>query len=95
MVHMWDRMMILRLISFLAVEELCQDNRTIDYFIVTRGNEAEVDLVLIQPFLLYHVNHVVLANWYLLIIISMRKGKRFVSKQVQPQPQVHSKSSGY
>ena len=48
--------MILWLISFLAVEELCQDNRTIDYFTVTSENEAEVDLVWIQPFLLYHVN---------------------------------------
>ena len=46
----------------LAVEELCQDNKTIDYFTATSGNEAEVDLVLIQPFLLYHVNHVVLSS---------------------------------
>ena len=29
-------------------------------FTVTGGNEAGVDLVLIQPFLLYYVNHVVL-----------------------------------
>ena len=48
------------LISFLTVEELCQDNRTIDYFTVTSENEADVDLVWIQPFLLYHVNHAVL-----------------------------------
>ena len=30
------------------------------HFAVTGGNEAGVDLVLIQPFLLYYVNHVVL-----------------------------------
>ena len=48
------------LISFLTVEELCQDNRTIDYFTVTSENEAEVDLVWIHPFLLYHVKHAVL-----------------------------------
>ena len=48
------------LISFLTVEELCQDNRTIDYLTVTSENEAEVDLVWIQPFLLDHVNYAVL-----------------------------------
>ena len=31
----------------------------IAHFTVTVGNEAGVDLVLIQPFLLYYVNHVV------------------------------------
>ena len=30
------------------------------HFTVTVANEAEVDLVLIQPFLLYYVNHAVL-----------------------------------
>ena len=30
----------------------------IGHFIVTGGNEAGVDIVLIQPFLLYYVNHV-------------------------------------
>ena len=34
--------------------------RKIIHFTVTGGNEANVDLVLIQPFLLYYVNHVVL-----------------------------------
>ena len=48
------------LISFLTVEELCQDNRTIDYLTVTSENEAEVDLVWIQPFLLDDVNYAVL-----------------------------------
>ena len=32
----------------------------IAHFTVTGGNEAGVDLVLIQPFLLFYVNHVVL-----------------------------------
>ena len=34
--------------------------QAIAYFTVTGGNEAEADLVLIQPFLLSYVNHVVL-----------------------------------
>ena len=40
---------------------LQKKNRTrkIIHFTVTGGNEANVDLVLIQPFLLYYVNHVV------------------------------------
>ena len=33
---------------------------TIVHFTVAGGNEAGVHLVLIQPFLLYNVNHVVL-----------------------------------
>ena len=62
-----------------------------DHFTVTGGNEAGVDLVLIQPFLLYYVNHVILYMLsgilgYFLSKISIRKGKRFVPKQVQPQP---------
>ena len=36
------------------------DLAIIVYFTVTGGNEAGVDLVLIQPFLLCYVNHVVL-----------------------------------
>ena len=40
---------------------LCpKQGNTIVQFTVTGGNEAGVDLVLIQPFLLYYVNHVVL-----------------------------------
>ena len=37
------------------------DTKTVptDYFTVMNGNEAGVDLVLIQPFLLSHVNLVV------------------------------------
>ena len=34
--------------------------RVIAHFTVARGNEAGVDLVLIQPFQLYYVNHVFL-----------------------------------
>ena len=41
----------------------------IAYFTVTGSNEAAVDLVLIQPFLLYYVNHVVV----MLIIIFSTK----------------------
>ena len=40
---------------------LCpQQGNTIVHFTVAGGNEAGVDLVLIQPFLLCYVNHVVL-----------------------------------
>ena len=41
----------------------------IAYFTVTGSNEAAVDLVLIQAFLLYYVNHVVV----MLIIIFSTK----------------------
>ena len=34
--------------------------QAIAHFTVTGENEARVDLVLLQPFLLYYVNHVVL-----------------------------------
>ena len=54
-------------------------------------NEAGVDLVLIQPSLLYYriINQLVFFS-----IINIRKAKRFVSKQAQPaQPHVQSKGS--
>ena len=35
------------------------NNKTIAFFTVTVANEAGVDLVLIQPFLLYHAKLVV------------------------------------
>ena len=56
--------------------------------------QARVDLVLIQPkFPLYYVNHVFfMQTGIFLSIISIRKGKRFVSKQGQPQPHIHSKA---
>jgi len=55
------------------------------------GYEAGVDLVLIQPSLLYYriINQLVFFR-----IINIRKAKRFVSKQAQAaQPHVHSKGS--
>ena len=54
-------------------------------------NEAGVDLVLIQPSLLYYriINQLVFFS-----IINIRKAKRFVSKQAQAaQPHVQSKGS--
>ena len=54
-------------------------------------NEAGVDLVLIQPSLLYYriINQLVFFS-----IINIRKAKRFVSKQEQAaQPHVQSKGS--
>ena len=64
------------------------------HFTVTDGSEAGVDLALMQPFLLYYVNHVVLmlTSIFFFCIISIRKGKRFVSKEGQPQPHVHSEA---
>ena len=48
---------------------------------------------MIQPFLLCYVNNVVLMlTSIFLSIISLRKGRRFVSKQGQPQPHIHSKA---
>ena len=48
---------------------------TIVHFTVTGGNEAGVHLVLIQPFLLYNVNHVVLmlASIFLAYFYKKRK----------------------
>ena len=48
------------------------------HFTVTVANEAEIDLVLIQPFLLYFVNHAVLMLTNFFNMIFLRKGKRFV-----------------
>ena len=62
------------------------------HFTGTGANEAGVDLVLIQPFLLYYVNHVVVMLTFFFSKISIRKRKRFVLKQGQPQPHVHSKA---
>jgi len=63
------------------------------YSNVTVGNEAGVDLVLIQPCLLYYVKHVfVVLNSIFLSKIYIRKGRRSVSKQDHPQPHVHSKA---
>ena len=47
-------------INFSNVALLCSKKGNIDYFIVTGGKDAGVDLVFIQPFLPYYVNHVVL-----------------------------------
>ena len=48
------------------------------HFTVTVANEAKIDLVLIQPFLLYYVNHAVLMLTNFFNMIFIRKGKRFV-----------------
>ena len=65
----------------------------IAHFTVSSENEAGVDLVLIQTFLYYYVNQVFLmltTNFFR--IISIRNGKRFVSKHGQSQPHVYSKA---
>ena len=57
-------------------------------------NEAGVDLVLIQPSLLYYriINQLVF--FFSIPVINIRKAKRFVSKQAQAaQPHVQSKGS--
>ena len=43
----------------MANETSCENSPSIAHFTVTDANEAEVDLVLIRPFLLYYVTHVV------------------------------------
>ena len=62
------------------------------HFTVTGGNEAGVDLVLIQPFLLCYVNHFVLMLTSIFKHNFHKKRKKFVSKQGQPQPHIHSKA---
>ena len=67
-------------IPFHPAISLTLKSNSIAHFTVTVGNEAGVDLVLIQPFLLYYANHVVMLssiflkqNFHL-----FEKGKRFV-----------------
>ena len=68
----------------LTLEELVREiinilKTTIAHFTVTVGNEAGVDVALIQPYLLYYVNHiVVMLTSIFLSKISIRKGRRFV-----------------
>ena len=62
------------------------------HFTVTAENEARVDLVLIQPFLLYYVNHVALMLTSIFKHNFHKKRKRFVSKQDQLKPHVLSKA---
>ena len=65
----------------------------VGHFTVIDGNEAEVDLVLIQRFLLSYVYHVVLMlNENLSSIISIRKQMRSASKQGQTQPGINPKT---
>jgi len=66
--------------------------RSIAHFTVTgQEKRLELTLFLIQTFFLYYVNHVALMlTSIILSIISITKGRRFVSKQGQPQPHVHS-----
>ena len=59
----------------------------IGHFTVMDGSEAGVDLVLIQTFLLYHLNQVIL----MLTSISITKQRRFVSKKGHRQPHIHSR----
>ena len=49
------------------------------HFTVTGGNEAEVDLVFIRPFLLYYLN-VFLCRLVFLSMLSMRKGGLYQNK---------------
>ena len=66
----------------------------IAHFTVTGGNEAGVDLVLIQPFQFYHVNHVLLMlNRSFQVKFALKNwGRKFVSKLGQPQPQFPSRA---
>ena len=65
----------------------------IGHFTVMYGTEAGVDLVLIQTFLLYHVNQVILMLTSIFHVhISITKQRRFVSNQGHRQPHIHSKA---
>ena len=58
-------------------------------FTVASGNEARVDAVLIQPFLLYYVNHVI----FVLTIIIMRnfhEKRREICINTSSPPSLHS-----
>ena len=50
---------------------------------LSSGKEAEADVVLIQPFLLYHVNHVVLMQTSIFHHIFIRKGRKEVFTKVR------------
>ena len=54
--------------------------------------ETKVDLILIQLFLLYYINHVVLMLTVLFKQNLHLKQRRFVSKEGQHKPPVHSKA---
>ena len=63
---------------------------------VTGGDKAGVDFLLIQHFLLFYVSHVpLMLTGNSLSIISIRKGKGFASKQakINLSRHVHSKQS--
>ena len=53
------------------------------HFTVTGENEAGVDLVLIQPFLLYYVNHVILI---VMLTRIWRTGRHTPTKNSQEYP---------
>ena len=61
-------------------------------FTVMYGTEAGVDLVLIQTFLLYYVNQVILMLTSIFQGQFPTKKKRFVSKKGHRQPHIHSKA---
>ena len=75
-----------------ALWEMCKWR--LAHLSVAGRNEDGVDLVLIQPFLLCYVNHVflMLTGIFFLSKIYMYKGRRFVLKEGQTQPHVHSKA---
>ena len=57
------------------------------------GSEVDGDLVLIQTFLLYYVNQVILMLTSIFQgTISITKQRRFVSKEGQSQPHIHAKA---
>ena len=66
----------------------------IGHFTVLDGSEDDGDLVLIQTFLLYYVNQVILMLTSISEsrTISITKQRMFVSKQDHRQPHIHSKA---
>ena len=64
----------------------------IGHFTDMDGSEAGGDLVLMQTFLHYYVNQVVLMLSSIFKEISITKQSRFESEQGQPEPHIHSKA---
>ena len=74
---------------FIVLSKLVNFKDLIGHFTVTGGNKTEVDIVLIQPFLLYYVNHVFLIQTGIFKHNFHKKRKEVCIKTGQPQAHIH------
>ena len=58
-------------------------------FTVAAGNKARVDSVLIQPFLLYHVNHVIFVLTIIIIRTFHKKSREVCINTSLPHHRIH------